>query len=162
MADNGGKPAVEAFTPPEFMKVLNKPINALLGTKMMRKRVGDSLAVLEFAGRKSGKTFRLPVGHHELLGKHSVLTRRKWRENFRLGTDAKIRLSDGWHDAYGALVDDVPTVAKAYAEGLNKVGLEKAKGKLGLIINVDREPTLEELEDYVRRTGYALIQLDLR
>jgi hypothetical protein len=155
-------PAVEPVTPPEIMKIMNRPVNALLGTGIMRKRVGDSIISLEFTGKKSGKTYRLPVGQQELLGKHSVLTRRKWGLNFRGGADAKMRLGDGWHDAHGTLVDDADTVAHAYVEGVKKVGWEKAKGTLGLKINVGREPTFEELKDYVQRTGYRLIQFDVK
>jgi hypothetical protein len=162
MADETTKPAVEALTPPEFMKVFNRPINAMLGTGLMRKRVGDSIVSLEFTGSKSGKTYRLPVGQHELLGKRSVFTRRTWGLNFRGGADAKLRLGDGWHDARGTLVDDPETVARAYLEGVKKVGWEKAKGTLGLKINVGREPTIEELKDYVQRTGYRVIQFDMK
>jgi hypothetical protein len=161
MTDDTIKPAIESWTPPAVTRYGNRPMNAMLGIGQLRKRLGDSIVTIEFNGRKSGKQYQLPVGQRELLGKRSVFSKQSWALNFRGGADARIRLSDGWHKARGTLVEDVETIARAYAEGIEQVGWQKTKTTLGLIINVGRVPTLDELKDYVTRTGYSVIQFDL-
>jgi hypothetical protein len=153
---------IESWTPPEVTRYGRGPMNAMLGIGFLRKRLGDSIVTIEFTGTKTGKQYQLPVGQRELLGKRSVFSSRKWALNFRGGADARIRLTDGWHDARGTLVEDLETIARAYAEGIEQVGWQKTKTTLGLIINVGRVPTLDELKDYVQRTGFRVIQFDLK
>ena len=54
-----------------------------------------------------------------------------------------------------------PTVARAYAEGIGRVGRKNTKNTIGVKINVDRDPTLDELETFVGTYGWYLIQFDV-
>jgi hypothetical protein len=160
MAKTEHLPAVEPATPPEAMKRLNGLVIWILGSRL-GKRMNARLMTLEFTGRRTGRTYRLPVGRQDLLGKRSVLTKRMWRSNFRGGGDARLRVDGAWHQSRGVLVEDVPTIARAYAEGIERHGWQNAKNTLGLKINVGRPPTLAELEQFVRSYGWYLIQFDL-
>jgi len=135
-------------------------VNALLGSPLGRL-IGKRLMILEFTGRKSGTTYRLPVGRQELLGKLSVLTKRIWRANFRGGEDARVLVEREWKAARGMLVEDVDTRARAYAEGVERVGWQNTKNTLGIKVNVGRTPTIDELRDYVQTYGWYLVQFDL-
>ena len=51
--------------------------------------------LLAFRGRKSGKTYEVVVGRHEVNGALLVptgTTGRRWRVNFRGGTSAEVTL----------------------------------------------------------------------
>jgi hypothetical protein len=160
MAEQTTRPAVEPVTPPEAMKKLNGLVNALLGSPL-GKTMGKRMMTLEFTGAKTGATYRLPVGRQELLGKLGVLTKRAWRVNFRGGRDARLRVEREWKPAHGELIEDAATIARAYAEGIERVGWKNTKNTLGIKINVGRPPTLDELEQYVETYGWYLIQFDL-
>jgi hypothetical protein len=159
-APDGAEPTIEPVTPPEMMKLLNGVTNALLASPL-GKRLGGRLMTLEFEGRKSHKMYRLPVGRQELLDKLSVLTKRKWRLNFRGGADARARLDGRWQPVHGLLVEDADTIARAYQEGIERFGRSNTRNTIGIKINVDRDPTLDELREYVSAYGWYLIQFDV-
>ena len=60
---------------------------------LLRSRAGrgmHELALLSFSGRRSGKRYDVPVAYHELDGEGIVLTRSRWRVNFRGGADIEV------------------------------------------------------------------------
>jgi hypothetical protein len=158
--DAATKPPIELYKPPEITTKLNGVVNALLASPL-GKRMQGSIMTIEFTGRKTGKTYRLPVGHQQMLGKLTVLTRRTWAVNFRGGADARLRLGGEWKAARGSLVEDTDTVADGLAEAIDRVGWDKTKNTIGLVVNVGRAPTREELETFLAGQTMRLVQLDV-
>lgn len=57
-------------------------------------------------------------------------------------------------------MDDPAAVAAVYDRLIGEIGWRKAGRELGLRINVDLRPTLEELEDAVLRSGLSVVWID--
>lgn len=61
-----------------------------------------------------------------------------------------------------ALVDDPAAVAALYDRLIGEVGWRKAARELGVRINVERRPTIDELQDAARRSDLSVIWVDDR
>ncbi len=162
MSDAGTRPAVERLHPPQWLwdHVVNPAMRALLRSRFSRM-VDTRLGLLGFQGRRSGDDYEVPVGIHRIDGRLRVLTNSGWRVNFRGGRPVRVRFEGDWRDGTGTLVEDVDEVARFYADRITALGGPKAGRQLGIRINVDREPTLDELRDAVSRSQLAVLDLEL-
>jgi hypothetical protein len=120
---------------------------------------GQRIALLHFTGRRSGRRFVVPAGIHELGGRLVVATGSGWRHNFAGGADGELTWRGRRGPARFRLVDDVERVAAGYLELVERYGPELAQRRLGIVLNVDRTPTLEQLRDAVSRCGLALVEV---
>jgi hypothetical protein len=154
-------PAIEFREPAEIGKVFNPAWRVLLASRLGR-RIGTKVLALEFTGRKTGKTFRFPVGHQLILGKTTVLTRSTWRLNFAGGADARLRMGGKWQPARGVLLEDLDATARGLVERIEQLGWDSwaTKYTLGLIIHLGRTPTIAELKDLLDNSTFRIIQFD--
>lgn len=159
MATTSSKPAVERTHPPDWlMRVVNPLMRRLI--RRGWGRIGEQLAILEFPGRRTGTAYAVPVGYRDIDGRGAVLTNSAWRHNFAGGADATVVRHGKRRPVRAELVDDPAAVAAVYDKLIGEIGWRKAGRQLGVRINVDRRPTLDELEDAVRRSGLSVICLD--
>ena len=63
--------------------------------------------------------------------------------------------------ARAEIVEDADTVAEVYDALIATKGHANAARRLGIRVNVDRNPTREELADLVRRAGLSAVYLDV-
>jgi hypothetical protein len=153
------RPAVERIHPPTWITHLVNPVIRKIvasGTG----RVAERLTVLEFTGRRSGKTYAVPVGYRTVDGRGAVFTNSRWRHNFAGGASATLVRCGRRQPVRAELLDDPTAVAAIYDRLLAEIGWRKAARQLAIRINVNRQPTRDELEDAVRRTGLSVIWLD--
>ena len=118
--------------------------------------------VLAFRGRKTGKTYEVVVGRHEVDGALLVptgTTGRRWRLKFRGGTTAEVTLGGIRRRGWGELIEDPDEVARIHQLLLGRIGLKNAR-RLGLRVNANREPTDEELKVPLAGRGVVRIELD--
>jgi hypothetical protein len=92
----------------------------------------------------------------------SVLTNSGWRHNFTGGKDIDVTLRGRRQGARAVLIDDPDTVGAIYERLLGELGVSRAARRLGLRINLDREPTHAELRDAVQRSGLSIVQIHHR
>lgn len=73
--------------------VLNPMVKVVLGSPLHRLMSGNT-ALLEFRGRKSGKTYKMPVSYHETGQGVHIFTEKSnvWWRNLQGGDDVKLRL----------------------------------------------------------------------
>lgn len=136
--------AVEDKPPPAaVLKVLNPIVRTVLGSPLHRAFSRD-LMLLHVTGRTSGRVYVVPVGRHEHHGQLLVSAGGSWRQNLRNGADLEVTLDGRRLRAHGELVDDPQEVAEIFGDLLKDLGLSRAN-RLGLQINVERAPTVEEL-----------------
>ncbi len=99
------RPPIEGAEPPERLaKVINPPVKALLRSPLHRL-VSEHLMLLTFSGRKTGSTYTVVVGRHEVNGALVVptgTTGRRWRLNFRGGHRSSSRSRAGAAAAGGS------------------------------------------------------------
>jgi len=158
---NNGQPPVEGVEPPKALaRVVNPTVKALLRSPLHRA-FSRHLMLLAFRGRKSGKMYEVVVGRHEVDGALLVptgTTGRLWRLNFRGGTTTEITLGGVRRRGWGELIEEPNEVARIHQLLLDRIGLKNAR-RLGLKVNVNREPTDDELK--VPLTGRGVIRIEL-
>lgn len=155
------RPAVERTQPPAApFRVINAVMTAVLKSPLHRL-VSSQLMLLHYRGRRSGRRFTLPVGRHQIRGRLAALTSSGWRANFRGGNDVELTFEGRRRAARAELLEEPAEVAAIYREIIEQIGHEKAGRRLGIRINVDRVPTLDELADAVRRSGLSVVFFDL-
>lgn len=160
--NGNGRPPVEGAEPPEALaRVVNPAMKALLRSPLHRP-FSRHLMLLAFRGRKTGKVYEVVVGRHEVDGALVVptgTTGRRWRLNFRGGTSVEVTLEGRRWRGRGKLIEDADEVARIYQLLLSRIGLKNAR-RLGLSVNVNREPTDDELKVPLAGRGVVSIELD--
>ena len=78
----------DAHPPAVLVRVLNPIMRTLLRTPL--GRLVRPFALIEFAGRRSGRRYRVPVGWHHADGVTVVFTPAPWRVNFSAGAPATV------------------------------------------------------------------------
>lgn len=149
---------VERRHPPDALMRLVNPLVRRLAARS--GAIGRHVLLLHYTGRKSGRSFDVPAGFHVLDGVPTVFTDSAWRHNFRGGLDLDVTLRGERRRARATLVDDPDAVAAVYHGVVERLGWQAAQRRLGLQINVRRNPTVEELRDVVVRSGLALVRIE--
>ena len=157
-----GQPPVEGVEPPKALaRVVNPTVKALLRSPLHWPFSGH-LMLLSFRGRKTGSTYDIVVGRHEVDGALLVPTGTKgkqWRLNFRGGTPTEVMIEGRRRSGRGELIEDPDEIVRLHQLLLDRVGLKNA-GRLGLRVNVDRQPTHDELKVPLAGRGMISIELD--
>jgi deazaflavin-dependent oxidoreductase (nitroreductase family) len=78
--------------PPAF---INSLMRWMLTTPGIQAMVGQGVALLTFTGRKTGKTYRIPVSYHREDDTVTVVTKRarNWWRNFETPAEVEVRLA---------------------------------------------------------------------
>lgn len=155
------RPAVERVKPPEAIIKVGNPIFGWLLRSRLHGLVDEHLMLLRFRGRKTGRSYALPVGRRTIEGRLGVLTNSPWRVNFRGGAPVEVILKGELRSGHAELVEDPAEMARIYADLIEEYGYEQATRRLGIRINVDRAPTQEELVDVIERSGLSFVAIDL-
>jgi hypothetical protein len=157
-----GRPAVEGTEPPEALAKVVNPLMKVLLRSPLHRPFSKHLMLLAFRGRKSGNTYEVVVGRHEVDGALIVptgTTGRRWRLNFRGGTAVEATLGGSRRRGRGELIEDLDEVVHIHRLLLGRMGLKNAR-RLGLRVCVDREPTDEELKVPLAGRGVVRIELE--
>src|SRR5215475_11062857 len=99
-------PAVFVSHPPEaLLRIMNPAMKFLLGTPFAG-HARKQMMVMSFKGRKTGRSYSIPLSAHEIDNQLYALTSAPWKNNFRDGADAEVR-HDGKKTAMrGELITD--------------------------------------------------------
>ncbi len=152
-------PAVTISHPPQrVLRAVNPAVKFLLGTPLgggLRRQ----MMVLNFTGRKSGRTFSLPVSAHQIDNVLYALASAGWTANFRDGANVDV-LHDGKTTTMrGELIRDPATVADLAHRVAQSYGATKAQRMMGLKFRDNRVPTLEEFTEAAQREGMRAVKL---
>ena len=158
--DQNGRPPVEGVEPPKALGRVVGPVRGALLRSPLHGLVSGRLMLLAFTGRKSGKRYEIVVGRHEQGGGTLLVpTGSRWRSNLRGGAPVEVTLGGRRRSGRAELVEDPDGVARLYEKLFRRVGAENAQ-RVGLRVNVDREPTREELKAALADHGAIRVQLD--
>ena len=150
------RPAVERRPPP---RALARVVNPLVRRLVAAGVAGGSLLVLHVRGRRTGRTYDVPVGYVVVDGVITVLTDSGWRHNLVEPTDVAATVR-GVRATFRASVHPEPEqVLRVHDALADRRGRAAAQRRLGLRVRVDRPPTREELADAVRRAGLVAVRL---
>jgi hypothetical protein len=114
--------------------------------------------VLIVTGRKTGRTYAVPVGRHQTGGELLVSAMGTWRENLRGGAPVGLVLDGRTYAGYAELEQDPDQVARGFRALLDELG--RKPREIGLKVNLARVPTVEELKPALTERRLVRIRLD--
>jgi deazaflavin-dependent oxidoreductase (nitroreductase family) len=150
------RPAVEDSRPPAaVLKFVNPVVMAVLRSGMHRL-ASKNLMLLTVTGRKSGRSYTMPVTRHEQAdGSLVVSSAGGWRHNLRDGTDVRVVLEGRERTAHVAVEHDPVRAAEVFMGLLERAG-NKA---VGVKVNVPHAPTLDEIKPVLGHRVIAYLTL---
>jgi hypothetical protein len=152
--------AVEWHQPPApLVKTLNVVLRAVLPSPLGRG-VGEFM-LLAFAGRRTGRRYRVPVTAHRDAEGLCALTPAGWRLNFRGGADVDVTFAGRTTPMRGVLVEDEAEVARTYLDRMTELGMRRAARMIGLKFPLGRLPALDEVTELVRREHFGVVRLSV-
>ncbi|MFP4636221.1 MAG: hypothetical protein ACLFRD_10185 [Nitriliruptoraceae bacterium] len=90
-----------------------------------------------------------------------MLTNAGWRVNFRGGRPVAVRFRGELRTGTATLDENPDRVAAVYDDLIRKVGWKRAGQRLGIRINVELQPTHEELVEAARTYGLSVLRVDI-
>jgi hypothetical protein len=152
------QPAVEDGRPPRLLlAVVNPAIRTLLRSSLHRL-LSKQLMLLSVTGRRTGRTYTVPVGRHESNGTLVVSVSGGWRHNLRSGLPVRVTLDGRERAGYAEVEADPDRVAQTFKELLDRLGPSGAS-LLGLKLRVKRLPTVDEVRPAVAQRWLARVRL---
>ncbi len=152
------QPAVEDARPPRLVLAVVNPVISTLLRSPWHRLLSKQLMLLSITGRRTGRTYTVPVGRHEFNGTLVVSVSGGWRYNLRGGAPVRVTL-DGRERAGYADVEDLPDhVAQTFKGLLDRLGPRSAS-LLGLKLNIKRLPTVDEVQPAVAQRWIARVRL---
>jgi len=139
------------------LRFVNPIIGALLRSPFHRL-LSKQLMLLSVIGRKTGRTYAVPVGRHESNGMLLVSVSGRWRHNLRGGAPVRVTLDGRERAGYVELEEDPGQVARTFKLLLDRLGPGGPR-LLGLKINIHRSPTIDEVQPAVARRCIARVRL---
>ena len=158
-SNENGRPPVEGAEPPKALGRVIGPVLKVLLRSPLHGLLSEQLMLLAFEGRKSRKRYEVVVGRHEVGGTLLVPSASPWRVNLRGGAPVEVTLAGRRRLGRADLIEDPDAVARAYGKLLDALGEESAQ-RVGLRVNVDREPSQEELKVALVDHGAIRVRLD--
>ena len=139
--------------PPRILRVVNPVVRSLVMSPVGRV-MPIPVAVLQFAGRKSGRTYRVVVGWYDVDSANVVFSSGRWGVNFRGGIPVVVIHRGRRLHGTGMLVEDPERVARALQRVLDS-GVSARQ--LGLRVPRGHRLTAED----IRATKRGMIRFDL-
>ena len=135
-----------------MLRVLNPIMRTLLLSPAARV-LPNALGVLEFAGRRTGKRYRIVVGAHDLGDAKAVFTSAPWSRNFTAGAPVTLVQEGRRRPGSATLVEDPEAVAQAFQTVFDEGAPPRA---LGLEVPDGHRMTAED----VRAVQRVMIRID--
>ncbi|MBH0774699.1 grhN [Nocardia sp. NEAU-351] len=135
------------------MRMINPLVRRVLSNPRLGRRI-TLQALLEFTGRRSGKTIRVPVCLHTIDGVPTVFTERPWRLNFADAAPVVITQQGRTRRGRAVLLRSTPQELGTAM----RIALDNGATpfELGLKTSRGHKPTADELSTIAR----AMIRLD--
>jgi len=145
-----------ATPPPALLKVMNVVMRPLLSSRLGTRITGVML--LDFAGRRSGRRFRVPVNFHLVDGVPMAFTLAAWRYNFAGGAPVTLTHRGRVQKTRGTLVSVTPDeMGQVVRKSLDTGGSAQ---RMGIRTVRGHEPTAAELAALGPALGTSVIRLD--
>jgi hypothetical protein len=142
--------------PPAVLKAMNVVMRPLLASPLGRRINGVML--LEFSGRRSGRTLRVPVNFHLVDGVPMAFTDAAWRFNFDGGAPVRVTHRGRVYETRGSLVPMSPeAMGEAVRKSLDTGGSAQ---RMGIKTARGHRPTAAELAELGPALGTSVIRLE--
>ena len=156
MSDKRGAVWLAPPPPPAVLKTMNLVMRPLLGSPLGRRL--DGVMLLEFTGRRSGRTIKVPVNFHLVDGVPMAFTDAPWRFNFDGGAPVKVTHRGRVYETRGSLVPMSPeAMGQAVRKSLDTGGSAQ---RMGIKTARGHQPTATELAGLGPALGTSVVRLD--
>jgi uncharacterized protein YbjT (DUF2867 family) len=152
-------PPIERVHPPAALMRIVNPVMRTLLSSPLHGLVSRQLLVLHYTGHRTGRRYDVPVGYRTVDGHLEILTNSGWRANFGGGRDITVTYRGRRRAAHATTIDDPTVVARTYHGLISELGITRAQRRLGIRINLDRPPTLDELTTAIGSLGMAIVTI---
>jgi deazaflavin-dependent oxidoreductase (nitroreductase family) len=150
---SAGKAGVRPFVPGPILKFLMEDLgNPIISSRLRSARPGklaESVLLLTFTGRKSGKEFTTPVGYTRHGNMLTVFTGRPWWKNLQEKPNVRVRVQGRDLDGVAEVVTDNAEVAQAAQAFIAEQGAKNAQ-RIGLLVARGYQPTYQDLLEATR------------
>ena len=157
MVDTRRPAVVDRLLPLAVVSALNPLLRAVLRSPL-HHAASKHLMILHVTGRKSGRIYDVPVGRHQYNGQLVASAGGRWRVNLSRGADVHVTLDGRRRRAHAELIDDPQRVAEIFAALITQLGPKHAN-RLGMKINVNRVPTVDEVRAATADRGVVRLTL---
>lgn len=151
--------AIDAAHPPSAVLRLVNPILGLLLRTPLAGPARKQLMVLSFTGRKTGRSYSVPLSAHVIDHELYALTGAGWKQNFRGGAPARVVYDGKTTPMRGELIRDRTTVSDLLHRCAESYGVQRAQRMIGLRFRDQRIPTRDEFAEAVDRLHLAAVRL---
>jgi hypothetical protein len=153
---------VKRAVPPRAIVRATNPVARALMRSPAHGLIDKTVVVLHVTGRKTGRTYDIPIGYTEIDGQLVLVTIARWRVNLRGGADVEVTWRGRRRPMQAMLEEDPAAVAIAYQRVIGHLGWARAGRQLGISVPGDREPTAVELRDAAAEYGWSVVTLTPR
>jgi len=135
---------------------MNVVMRPMLSSPVGKRMKGVML--LEFSGRRSGKTIKVPVNFHLVDGIPTAFTDQPWRHNFAGGSPVKVTYLGQVFQTKGTLVSMTPEeMGHAVRESLDHGGSAQ---RMGIKTVPGFEPSAADLAGLGGAIGTSVVRFD--
>lgn len=163
MTDHEPTDRIEETGPPArtILYAVVNPLVELLLRSPLHDLLSDSLLLLTFIGRRSGREYTTPVGYHRLGDGLVVFTHSGWWRNLRGGRPVTLRLRGERRRAEATPVTDPEAVAEHVHRFLETHGTDAAR-RIGLQVEGESVPDQAAFVQALEETVVLELELEDR
>jgi hypothetical protein len=153
---------VKRAVPPTAMVRAFNPVARALLRSPAHGIFDSSVLILHVTGRRTGRTYDIPIGYTQIDPELVLVTIARWRVNLRGGADVEVTWRGRRRPMRAVLEEDPAAVAVAYQRVIGRLGWPAASRQLGISVSGDREPSAVELRDAATEYGWSVVTLQPR
>jgi hypothetical protein len=143
--------------PPWVLRTMNHVMRPLLASRLASRMPGVML--LEFQGRRTGRTLKVPVNAHFVDGVVMAFTQAPWRYNFEGGASVTLTHRGQAHLTRGTLVSmTADEMGIAVRKSLDTGGSAQ---RMGIRAPKGHQPTAVELAALGPALGTSVVRFEL-
>jgi len=125
----------------------------------LHRILSNSVLLLTFTGRKTGKLFTIPVGYTREGDTLTLFSSYSWYKNLRGGRPIVVHLKGHGRTGRAEVIEEREAVLEAAEHLVAKYGLKEAGRRTGLALDISPPPTTEELAAALE--GHVVIRIIL-
>jgi hypothetical protein len=144
-----------------LLRAINPIVSAILKSPF-HGLLSDSVMLLTFSGRKTGKRYSVPVGYIPDGDRFTVISVHRWWPNLRGGKPLTVRLRGREYSAHSEVMEDSTSVVQEVDRLVDRFGLGGASRRIGVALDITPPPTREEIAEAMRGRVMIRLTLELR
>ena len=126
------------------LHIINPFVSMILRSPLHRL-LSNSVLLLTFTGRKTGKQFTIPVGYTREGDTLTLFSSYSWWKNLRGDGRVAMHLQGRERTGRAEVIEESAAVVKAVEHLIEKYGLKDASNRTGLALDTDPPPSPDEL-----------------